>query len=64
MELKQPEKALEAYQADLEKHPNRYNGLQGAAQAAAQCQKQELADYYNKQLKVVTAPKTAIAKKE
>jgi tetratricopeptide (TPR) repeat protein len=64
MEIKQPEKALAAYQSDLEKHPNRYNGLQGAAQAASQCGKQELADYYNKQLKVVTAPKTAIAKTE
>jgi len=64
LEFKQPEKALEAYQSDLEKHPNRYNGLQGAAQAASQCGKKELADYYNKQIKVITAPKTALAKTE
>jgi tetratricopeptide (TPR) repeat protein len=62
LEIKQPEKALAAYQADLEKHPNRYNGLYSAAQAASQCGKKELADYYTKQLKAVTAPKTAIAK--
>ncbi|OQP40695.1 hypothetical protein A4H97_13810 [Niastella yeongjuensis] len=64
LEIKQPEKALAAYQADLEKHPNRYNGLNSAALAAAQCGKQDLADYYAKQLKVITAPKTAIAKTE
>ena len=59
LELKQPQEALAAYQSDLDKHPNRYNGLYSAAQAASQCGQKELADYYNKQLKVVTAPKTA-----
>ncbi|MBO9202014.1 MULTISPECIES: tetratricopeptide repeat protein [Niastella] len=62
-ELKQPEKALEAYQSDLTTHPNRYNGLHGAALAATQCGKKELADYYTQQLKVITAPKAALAKK-
>jgi len=62
-EMKQPEKALEAYQADLEKHPNRYNGLNGAAQSASLCGKKDLADYYNRQLAAVTAPKSkAVAK--
>jgi len=64
LEIKQPEKALAAYQSDLDKHPNRYNGLNSAAQAASQCGQQDLADYYTKQLKAVTAPKTAIAKTE
>jgi hypothetical protein len=63
LEMKQPEKALEAYQADLEKHPNRYNGLNGAVQSASLCGKKDLADYYSRQLAAVTAPKTkAVAK--
>jgi hypothetical protein len=57
LEMKQPDKALEAYQADLEKHPNRYNGLNGAAQSALLCGKKDLADYYKKQLAAVTAGK-------
>ena len=61
MELNQPDKALEAYQADLEKHPNRYNGLNGAVQAATKCGKKDLADFYSKQLAVVTAPKKDVA---
>jgi hypothetical protein len=57
MELNQSDKALEAYQADLEKHPNRYNGLNGAVQASAKCGKKDLADFYAKQLAVVTTPR-------
>ncbi|OQP60019.1 hypothetical protein A3860_35195 [Niastella vici] len=57
LELKQSDKALDAYQADLEKHPNRYNGLNGAAQSAALCGKKDLSDYYTKQLAAVTAVK-------
>jgi tetratricopeptide (TPR) repeat protein len=34
MEMKQPQKALMAYQQNLVKHPNRLNGLLGAAKAA------------------------------
>lgn len=60
--LKQPDKALEAYQADLEKHPNRYNGLNGASQSAALCGQKDLADYYSKQLAAVIATKnTSVA---
>lgn len=63
LELNQPDKALEAYQADLEKHPNRYNALNGAALAATKCGNKDLADFYNKQLKVVTTPaKQEVAK--
>jgi hypothetical protein len=57
LEMKQPDKALEAYQADLEKHPNRYNGLNGAARSALLCGKKDLADYYNKLLAAVTTGK-------
>lgn len=32
--MKKPDKALEAYKADLQKHPNRFNGLYGAGLAA------------------------------
>jgi tetratricopeptide (TPR) repeat protein len=62
LELKQADKALEAYQADLEKHPNRYNGLNGASQSAAMCGQKELADFYAKQLAKVIAPKNQLAK--
>jgi tetratricopeptide (TPR) repeat protein len=58
LEMKQPDKALDAYQADLQKHPNRYNGLNGAAQSAALCGKKDLSDYYNKQLAIITAVKS------
>jgi tetratricopeptide (TPR) repeat protein len=57
LEMKQADKALEAYQAGLEKHPNRYNALHGASQSAAMCGKKDLADFYTKQLAKVTAPK-------
>jgi tetratricopeptide (TPR) repeat protein len=64
MELNQPDKALEAYQADLEKHPNRYNGLNGATQAATKCGNKELADFYTKQLATLTAPRKTAASQE
>ena len=34
LQMNQPEKALEAYEADLKKRPNRFNGQYGAALAA------------------------------
>ena len=64
MELNQSEKALEAYQADLEKHPNRYNGLNGAVQASTHCGKKDLADFYSKQLAVVTAPRKTVSQQQ
>jgi tetratricopeptide (TPR) repeat protein len=65
LELKDSEQALEAYQADLEKHPNRYNGLNGASQSAALCGKKDLSDYYSKLITSITATKnTAVAKAE
>jgi tetratricopeptide (TPR) repeat protein len=63
LELKDSEQALEAYQADLEKHPNRYNGLNGASQSAALCGKKDLSDYYSKLITSITATKnTSVAK--
>jgi hypothetical protein len=65
LEIKDSEQALEAYQADLEKHPNRYNGLNGASQSALLCGKKDLADYYSKLIAAITAPKsTTVAKAE
>jgi tetratricopeptide (TPR) repeat protein len=65
LELKDSEQALEAYQADLEKHPNRYNGLNGASQSAALCGKKDLADYYSKLIASITTTKTtSVAKAE
>lgn len=65
LELKDSEQALEAYQSDLEKHPNRYNALNGASQAAALCGKKDLSDYYLKQIAIITAAKTTnVAKAE
>jgi len=34
LQMNEPKKALEAYEADLKRHPNRFNGLYGAAAAA------------------------------
>lgn len=57
MQMNQPQKALEAYEADLIKHPNRYNGLHGAAEAALQCGKKEQAAAWHNQLVVITGNK-------
>lgn len=63
LEIKDSEQALEAYQSDLEKHPNRYNGLNGASQSATLCGKKDLADYYSRLIAAITTPKnTSVAK--
>ena len=46
MELNQPKLALEAYEQDLEKHANRFNGLWGAANAAQKSGNTEKANKY------------------
>jgi len=47
MELGRPQEALEAYETDLVKHPNRFNGIYGAATAAvAISNHQKAAKYY------------------
>ncbi|HYM76164.1 MAG TPA: hypothetical protein VE377_09325 [Candidatus Dormibacteraeota bacterium] len=46
LEAKRPQQALVEYQADLKLHPNRFNGLYGAAQAAEASGKQSDANEY------------------
>ena len=46
LELKQPAEALKAYEASQVREPNRFRGLYGAAQAAAQSGQREKARHY------------------
>ncbi len=55
LQMNKPEKALEAYQADLKKHPNRFNGLYGAASAAEKWHHPEEAKLYYRQLIDITS---------
>ena len=48
--LNKPSEALEAYEANLKGHPNRFNGVYGAAVAAKQSGNQEKAAQYFNQL--------------
>ena len=48
--LNKPEEALEAYETNLKGHPNRFNGIYGAAIAAKQIGNTEKATLYFKQL--------------
>ncbi len=48
--LNMPKKALEAYELNLQRRPNRFNGIYGAAIAAKQSGNQEKADHYFRQL--------------
>lgn len=57
MELQQWNKALVAYEQDLVKHPNRLNGIRGAALAAEKSGQQQKADTYHKQLSHVVRNK-------
>jgi tetratricopeptide (TPR) repeat protein len=50
MELGRPGDALEAYETDLAKHPNRFNGIYGAATAAAAISNHQKAAKYFKLL--------------
>jgi len=54
LQLNQPGKALEAYEADLKRHPNRFNGLYNAGLAARQCGSREKARNYFRQLLTIT----------
>lgn len=54
MELKEPAKALQAYEATLKKRPNRFNALYGAALAARQLDKKDKTAGYYKQLVTVS----------
>ena len=54
MQLNKPAEALEAYEADLKKHPNRFNGLYGAGLASERVNNIERAKYYYQQLVAIT----------
>jgi tetratricopeptide (TPR) repeat protein len=54
LEMKDYKNALIAYEADLARHPNRYNGLQGAAMAAEKAGDSKKRDDYREQVKVLT----------
>jgi hypothetical protein len=52
LDLQRPKEAFEQYEISLKTDPNRFNGLYGAAQAAAQTrQKEKAASYYAQLLK-------------
>lgn len=51
--MNRPQEALKAYETDLERHPNRFNGLYGAGQAAAKMGDKEKATQYYRQLLTV-----------
>ena len=53
LQLNKPGKALETYEADLKKHPNRFNGLYGAGLAAERSGNLEKANYYYQQLTAI-----------
>ena len=50
LQMNKPDKALEAYEADLKKHPNRFNGLYYAGLAAERSNNFEKAKTYYQQL--------------
>jgi tetratricopeptide (TPR) repeat protein len=50
LDLQRPQEALTEYEISLRTDPNRFNGLYGAAQAAAQAQQKEKASAYYAQL--------------
>lgn len=50
LQMNQPQQALAAYEANLQKHPNRFNGLYGAGQAAEKSGNLDKAEQYYQQL--------------
>jgi hypothetical protein len=59
LQMNKPGKALEAFEADLKKHPNRFNGLYGAGLAAEKSGNQEKADLYYRKLLAIVRPDNA-----
>ena len=53
-EMNQPAKALQAYEADLKRHPNRFNGLYGAGSAAEKLRDIEKTNSYYHQLAAIS----------
>jgi len=50
LQMNKPDQALEAYEADLKKHPNRFNGLYGAGLAAERGNNFEKTKFYYQKL--------------
>jgi tetratricopeptide (TPR) repeat protein len=50
LQMNEPGKSLEAYESDLKKHPNRFNGLYGAGLAAERINKLDKTNFYFQQL--------------
>ena len=54
LQMNLPQKALDAYEADLKTHPNRFNGLFGAGLAAEKVNDTGKANSYYRQLAAIT----------
>ena len=54
VEMNKAGEALEAYEADLKRHPNRFNGLYGAGMAAEKINDPSQANFYYGQLVAIT----------
>ena len=59
LEANQNEEALAAYEADLLKQPNRFNGIYGAARAAQKLNNTAKANHYYKLLTTVASSNDA-----
>lgn len=55
LQVKENAKALEAYRADLKRHPNRFNGLYGAGRSAENLGDKEKAKFYYREMVAVCA---------
>ena len=53
LQMNKSDQALEAYKADLKKHPNRFNGLYGGGLAAEKSNDLEKANFYYQQLTAI-----------
>lgn len=56
MAMQQPAKALEVYEADMKRHPNRFNGLYGAGLAAEKSGNVQKAEMYYSKLSETAGP--------
>ena len=57
LQMNKPDKALQAYEADLKEHSNRFNGLYGAAVAAERSGNSAKASSYYQQLVTIANAK-------
>jgi hypothetical protein len=56
MQMNKPDLALVAYEADLKRHPNRFNGLYGAGLAAEKSVNPGKARSYYQQIMAIVSP--------